>query len=90
MDREYMLTTTDNPFDPFEDFTSWFLFDCEKGYYTCNKIARLAKVSDEMSQKEINDEYNKAIDKLISMDFLGIYERKEFQKTEDQETESNA
>ena len=27
-----MLTTIDNPFDPFEQFTSWMLFDKEKGY----------------------------------------------------------
>ena len=27
-----MLTTVDNPFDPFEQFTSWFMFDEEKGY----------------------------------------------------------
>ena len=26
------LTTFDNPFDPFEQFNSWFMFDCEKGY----------------------------------------------------------
>ena len=27
----YALTTFDNPFDPFEQFTSWFMFDEEKG-----------------------------------------------------------
>ena len=27
-----MLTTIDNPFDPIEQFTSWFMFDNEKGY----------------------------------------------------------
>lgn len=75
MEKEYMLTTIDNPYDPFEEFFSWFLFDCEKGYYTCNKLARLANISDDMSQKEINDEYNKAIDILIENDFLNIYKR---------------
>lgn len=84
-----MLTTKDNPFDPFDEFTSWFLFDCEKGYYTCNKIARLAKVSDEMSQKEINDEFNRAIDTLIENDFLDIYVRVSMDVTEDQEEVSN-
>ena len=28
---ETTITTFDNPFDPFEQFDSWFLFDCEKG-----------------------------------------------------------
>lgn len=85
--KEYMLTTKDNPFDPFEEFTSWFMFDCEKGYYTCNKIARIANIAEDMSQKEINDEYNRAIDVLIENDFLDIFVRVSCETTEDQETE---
>lgn len=30
MAKKCMLTTIDNPFDPFEQFTSWLLFDEEK------------------------------------------------------------
>ena len=26
------ITTTDNPYDPFEQFAEWFAFDEEKGY----------------------------------------------------------
>ena len=29
MASKCMLTTVDNPFDPFEQFTSWLLFDEE-------------------------------------------------------------
>ena len=41
-----MLTTVDNPFDPFEQFTSWFMFDEEKGYHTCSYLGRIARTSD--------------------------------------------
>ena len=73
--EEYMLTTFDNPFDPFEQFTSWFLFDVEKGYNTCSYLARVVKLSDEMSEKETNEEINRAIDQIIENDILNIYKR---------------
>lgn len=69
---ECMLTTIDNPFDPFEQFTSWLLFDNEKGYNSCGYLARIAKLSDDMSQKEIDDEVERAIDEIIENDFLCI------------------
>ena len=49
---KYLLTTFDNPFDPFEQFTSWFLFDVEKGYNSCEYLARIAKTSDQFTDKE--------------------------------------
>lgn len=69
---ECMLTTIDNPFDPFEQFTSWLLFDNEKGYNSCGYLARIANLSDDMSQKEVDDEIERAIDEIIENDFLCI------------------
>lgn len=77
MVKEYRLTTFDNPFDPFDDFTSWFLYDVEKGYNTCSKLARIAKLSDDMTQKEEIEASNIAIDEIINYDFLNIYKRVE-------------
>ena len=73
MAKDCRLTTVDNPFDPFEQFTSWFLFDVEKGYNTCSYLAQIEQISDDMSQDEIDIEHERAIDKIIELDFLNIY-----------------
>ena len=87
MATDCMLTTFDNPFDPFEQFTSWWLFDLEKGYNSCERLARIAQISEDMSQKEIDDETERAIDEIIQYDFMNIYKKvtpKEAKTTEDQ------
>lgn len=73
MESTYMLTTLDNPYDPFNQFTSWYMYDCEKGYNTCGRIARIAKISSEMSQLEVDAEMDRAIDQIIYYDFLNHY-----------------
>ena len=75
MSNDVMLTTYDNPFNPFEQFSSWFLFDVEKGYNTCSYLARIAKLSDEMSQQEEDEEVERAIDEIIKYDFTNIYKK---------------
>ena len=69
------LTTFDNPFDPFEQFTSWFLFDVEKGYDTCSYLGRIAKTSEQFSEEENNMETERAIDEIIKYDFRNIYRK---------------
>ena len=83
MSNEVMLTTFDNPFNPFEDFTSWFLFDIEKGYNTCGYVATIANTTDDLTQKEVDEEIERAIDEIIRYDFLNIYKK----ITRDAETE---
>lgn len=73
--RRCALTTFDNPFDPFEQFDQWFLFDTEKGYNSCAYLARIARTSDQLSDVEYNDEIERAIDEIIRMDFMNIYKK---------------
>ena len=75
MATECAITTFDNPFDPFEQFASWSLFDAEKGYYSNQKVARLANFTDDMTEKEMLEENERAIDLLISLDFTNIYKK---------------
>ena len=75
METEVMLTTFDNPFDPFDEFILWFLFDVEKGYNTCSKLARIARSSEDFSTIEDKKETERAIDEIIDNDFLNIYKK---------------
>lgn len=75
MTNECMLTTVDNPFDPFTQFDSWFLFDVEKGYNSCAYLDRIAKTSDQLSDKENEEEIERAIDEIIKYDFMNIYKK---------------
>ncbi len=69
------LTTFDNPFDPFEQFTSWFLFDEEKGYHSTAYLGRIARTSDQLSDEENEVEIERAIDEIIKYDFRNIYRK---------------
>ena len=80
MASKCMLTTVDNPFDPFEQFTSWFMFDEEKGYHTCSYLGRIARTSDQLSEEENELEKERAIDEILKYDFRNIY-KKVVQKT---------
>ncbi len=73
--RECMITTFDNPYDPFTQFNHWFLFDTEKGYNTCAYLDRVAKVSEEFSDEENNLAIEQAIDEIIKYDFRNIYKK---------------
>lgn len=73
------LTTFDNPFSPFEQFDSWFLFDEEKGYHTCAYLARIARTSDQLSEEENDLEVERAIDEIIKYDFRNVYKKEKLQ-----------
>ena len=75
MQDAYRLTTFDNPFDPFEQFASWFLFDEEKGYHTCAYLGRIARTSDALTDEENELEIERAIDEIIKYDFRNVYKK---------------
>lgn len=73
METAFALTTTDNPFDPIEQFDSWYVFDTSKGYNSLSYLARVAKTSDALSDQENVREVNRAIDEIIKYDVLNVY-----------------
>ena len=62
---EVMLTTIDNPFNPFTQFDNWLNYDYLNGTDCCGKIARIAKCSEALSD-ELNDiEIERAMDSIV-------------------------
>lgn len=72
---ECTITTKDNPFDPFEQFDEWLAFDKEKGYDSSERVARLVRLSDDMTEEEIDLAFERAIDRLVELDFTDTYKK---------------
>ncbi|MBP5597944.1 MAG: hypothetical protein J6Y02_21430 [Pseudobutyrivibrio sp.] len=73
--KECRLTTIDNPYDPFTEFQSWYLFDVVKGYNTSQYLGRISKTTPSMTDEEEASEIERAIDEILDNDFLGIYKK---------------
>lgn len=69
------LTTVDNPFDPFEQFDEWFLWDTSHGYNSAAYLARIARVSDQLTDEQNAAEIERAIDEIVKLDFQNIYKK---------------
>lgn len=72
---ESMLTTVDNPYNPFIQFDDWFAFDVGKGYGTCSYLARIANVSSDLSDQMNSEAIEEAITEIVDLNLLGIYQK---------------
>ena len=70
---EYMLTTSDNPYNPFTNFDEWYAWDVANGYNTCAYLARVSKDSPDISPAQSNTEINNAIDEILEFNLTGNY-----------------
>ena len=67
-----MLTTIDNPYNPYKDYDKWFTWDCSHLYYTSQVLARMYESLE--SNDEVDDEdIDELIDTIVRNDVLGIY-----------------
>ena len=73
--RRVALTTSDNPFDPFDDFDRWFRFDESKGYMSSGLVARVADVSDELSEGDRNRAIEEAINFIVEVNPTSNYKK---------------
>lgn len=72
---EYLLTTIDNPYDPFTQWDEWYMWDLNAGYHTPGLLARISKSSPDLSDV---DEYNAiqdAIDEIVRENVSGMHRK---------------
>jgi hypothetical protein len=79
-----MLSTSDNPYDPFTQYDDWFQFDQRMGYNTPSFLARVVVTSDELSEVDQQLATEEAIDEIVRENVLGLY-MKVTKNTEDSE-----
>lgn len=62
-----MLTTIDNPFNPFTEFNDWYNFDVTEQHFSSQLLARVARVSDGLTDLQNDQEIERAIDIIVEM-----------------------
>lgn len=68
-----MLTTIDNPYNPFTQFDDWYNYDEDAGYYTCAYLSRVVHTTSDMNDQEVDDEIDRAMNEIIACDPFGLY-----------------
>lgn len=68
-----MLSTKDNPFDPFNDFDNWYRFDCDHEYNSCGILARLYNNSEDLPPIVEARNIEAVIDSFITSDPTNNY-----------------
>ena len=70
-----MLTTVDNPYDPFTQYDEWYQYDESHGYHTLSLLGRVANTSSELSDADQDQAYDDAVDEIVEENVLGLYKK---------------
>jgi len=71
----HMLTTVDNPYDPWTQWDEWFQWDARAGYHTPGLLARVAVTSTELSAADQHVALQSAIDEIVRLNVLGVHRK---------------
>jgi hypothetical protein len=68
-----MLTTIDNPYDPFTQYDDWYAFDTSAGYHSCGMLARIANTSYELTDEQMEQALDDAINEIVNENVSGVH-----------------
>lgn len=72
---EHMLSTDDNPWNPFTHFDEWNAWDIRAGYHTIAFLGRIVVTSDDLSEADQSLAIENAIDEIVAENVNGRYIR---------------
>lgn len=70
--NDYMLTTVDNPYDPFTEWDSWLAYDEQQKYNTNGLLARLTSSINTLFDEENDKAIAHAVNVILEL-FPGFY-----------------
>ena len=68
-----MLSTIDNPHNPFTDFDKWYDYDVSHGYNSCAYLSRIALIAEDLPENLARIEIERAIDEIVEVNINGMY-----------------
>ncbi|AOZ64952.1 hypothetical protein [Streptomyces phage Psst4] len=75
MTKNHMLTTMDNPFNPFTHWDEWYQYDYEQGHHSLALLARVTRTSDELSEELQSQDIEDAILEIVTENVSGLHIR---------------
>ena len=65
MNKETFISTSDNPYDYWLQFDQWLSYDRMMGYNTLEILARLYKSSDDLSESQQQEEFQRTFETMM-------------------------
>lgn len=73
MAEEHMLTTSDNPWNPFTHYDEWNTWDTSHGYNSASLLGRIAVVSNDLQDADYERAIEDAIDEIVKNNITGVF-----------------
>ena len=73
MSSRFMITTFDNPCNPFKDFKQWFAYDSIAGYNTCAWLDHFVKFSIKDTDEIIEEDVEFGANEFLKLNPFGIH-----------------
>lgn len=71
--QAHMLSTSDNPWNPWTHFNEWLAWDMDAGYFTLPYLDRITMSSDALSDADQDADVEMAIEEIVRMNITGTY-----------------